>query len=123
MYSRGATLSEDALSAFDPDGARERMGVDHEGFGRVFEYIWREVSERRPLLEAAWQAGNVRETVLHAHTIKSAAATIGAEGLSRAAAAVETAALAEDARATEAALAALRAARDKLSRLVGLELR
>ena len=123
MYSRGATLSEDALSAFDPDRARERMGVDQEGFGRVFEYIWREVSERRPLLEAAWQAGNVRDTALHAHTIKSAAATIGAEGLSRAAAAVETAALAGDARATESALGALRAARDMLSRLVGLELR
>lgn len=123
MASCGATQTDDALSVFDPDGARERMGVDREGFGRMFEYIWREVSERRPLLEAAWQAGDIRQTALHAHTIKSAAAAIGAEGLSRAAAAVETAALAGDARMTEAALVALRAARDMLSRLVGLELR
>ncbi|MGE4535686.1 MAG: Hpt domain-containing protein [Desulfovibrio sp.] len=121
MYPCGASLPEDALSAFDPERARRHMGVDRAGFGRVFEHIWREVSERRTLIDDAWQAGDFKQIGLHAHTIKSAAATIGAEGLSRAAATVEHAAEARDQQALDAAMDALRTARETLCRLVGME--
>ncbi|EFL51978.1 Hpt protein [Solidesulfovibrio fructosivorans JJ]] len=123
MYPCGASLPEDVLSVFDPEGARRRMGVDRAGFGRVFEHIWREVSERRTLIDAAWQAGDFKRIGLQAHTIKSAAATIGAEGLCRAAAAVERAAEAGDRQALDAAMAALRTARETLCRLVGIQQR
>ncbi len=106
--------------AFDPEGARRHLGVDEENFGRIFECIWLEVSQRRSLLEEAFAAGDFGKVILHAHTIKSSCATIGAEALSRAAAAVEQAAAAGCATDLARALGAFRAAKETLSKLLGM---
>jgi HPt (histidine-containing phosphotransfer) domain-containing protein len=57
---------------------------------------------------------------LHAHTIKSSAATIGAEALSQAAARVERAAQEGQLDELSAALASFHAAKETLSKLLGL---
>lgn len=130
MYPCGASLSDDAQEAsgtgsggretFNPEGAIRRMGIDRADFGRIFEYIWCEVSERRSLLDDAFRAGDVKRVALQAHTIKSSAATIGAEALSRAAEAVELAAGAGDMEALAQAMDAFHAAKETLCKLVGL---
>lgn len=117
MYPCGAA---DGREMFDPEAARRRMGVGRTDFARIFEHIWREVAERRSLLDEAWQAGDAKQVGLHAHTLKTAAATIGAEGLRSASEALEQAADAGDREAMAVAIAHLHAARDLLARLVGL---
>ena len=120
MYPNGAWTAPQDRDAFDPEAARLRMGVDRKDFARIFEYIWREVRERRSRLDDAWQAGDWKAVALHAHTVKSSAAAIGAEGLRRAAEGVERAAEAGDAIALEAALRTFHTARELLARLVGV---
>jgi len=105
---------------FDPDGARQRLGLGESDFARIFECIWSEVSERRSLLEEAYLAGDLARVALHAHTIKSCAATIGAKHLSLAAAAVEREADAGCVEALDAAVTAFRVAKETLSKLLGL---
>ena len=107
-------------ATFDPEAARRHMGVDADGFRRVFDCIWDEVSRRRSLLDAAYASGDLEGVALQAHTIKSSAASIGAEALSRAAAAVETAARQQTAEALALAIGRFNAARDTLSRLAGI---
>jgi histidine phosphotransfer protein HptB len=107
-------------AAFDPEGARQHMGIDRADFRRIFDCIWCEVTERRSLLDEAFRSGDRKQVVLHAHTIKSSAAAIGASALSRAAAAVEQAAEAGHADALSAAMDALHVAKETLCRLVGL---
>ena len=107
-------------SAFDPEAARQHMGIDRANFGRIFEWIWCEVSERRSLLDAAYQAGDLQLVVLHAHTIKSSAASIGAQALSRAAAAVERAAGCDCPQELAVAMEAFHAAKETLCRLIGM---
>lgn len=107
-------------SAFDPEAARQHMGLDRAGFGRIFECIWSEVSERRSLLEEAYQAGNIKRVALHAHTIKSSAASIGALALSRAAAAVERAADCGGPQELAFAIGAFHAAKETLCKLIGM---
>lgn len=120
MYPCGAAMLPEDRQAFDPEAARERMGVGRTEFARFFDYIWHEVRERRSRLDEAWRAGDWKAVALHAHTVKSSAAAIGAEGLRRTAEAVERAATAEDAAALDEALCAFHAARDLLARLVGM---
>jgi histidine phosphotransfer protein HptB len=105
---------------FDPEGARRMLGLAASDFARVFECIWSEVSERRSLLEEAFSAGDLARVALHAHTIKSCAATIGAKHLSLAAAAVEKAADAGHVEALAAAITAFQAAKETLSKLLGM---
>ncbi len=107
-------------SLFDPERARRHMGIDEASFGRIFECVWREVSERRSLLDEAFRAGNLRKVALHAHTIKSSSATIGAQALSRAAASVEQAASTGNIEILTHAMGAFHAAKETLSRLVGM---
>ena len=107
-------------TAFDPEAARRHMGVDADDFRRVFDCIWNEVSSRRTLLDAACAANDLKSVVLHAHTIKSSAAAIGAEALSLAAAAVEQAARQHSEDALASAMRRLHAARETLSRLTGI---
>lgn len=109
-----------AAISFDPEGARRQLGLNASGFARIFDCVWLEVTERRTLLERAMEAGDLGRVALHAHTIKSSAATIGAGALSLAAAAMERAA---DAGRTEELLAAFhtfRAAKETLSKLLGM---
>lgn len=130
MYPCGAPLPEDAPQAsgtgpsagetFNPEGARRRMGIGRADFGRIFEYIWCEVSERRSLLDDAFRAGDVKRVALQAHTIKSSAATIGAEALSRTAEAVELAAGAGNMEALAKAMDAFHVAKETLCKLVGM---
>ncbi|KHK04118.1 hypothetical protein NY78_0562 [Desulfovibrio sp. TomC] len=96
------------------------MGVDPEGFRRIFDCIWHEVAKRRTLLDEAYEAGDMTSVILQAHTIKSSAASIGALGLGRAAAAVEEAARDGATDALAAAMVRFHAAKETLSRLVGL---
>jgi HPt (histidine-containing phosphotransfer) domain-containing protein len=107
-------------ATFDPEGARRHMGVDPDGFQRVFNCIWNEVTRRRSLLDVAFAAGDLDGVALQAHTIKSSAASIGAVALSRAAAAVEAAARQQSTETLAAAMARFHAARETLSRLAGL---
>lgn len=106
--------------AFDPEAARRRMGVGRAAFCRLFECVFGEVTERRTLLDEAVAAGDLKRAALQAHTIKSAAATIGALALSRAAAAVELAADSGDLDGLAAAMAALHSAKETLCKLVGM---
>uniref|UniRef100_I2Q0C9 HPt domain-containing protein n=1 Tax=Desulfovibrio sp. U5L TaxID=596152 RepID=I2Q0C9_9BACT len=106
--------------AFDPEAARRRMGVGRAAFGRLFECIWDEVTQRRTLLDEAVWAGDLKQAALHAHTIKSVAATIGAVALSRAAAAVERAAGSGDRDGLAAGMDALHSAKETLCKLVGM---
>jgi len=115
-----ASESEAAARTFDPESARQHMGVDQDDFWRLFEYIWREVSERRTLLDAAVGAGDRKAIVLQAHTIKSSAAAIGATGLSQAAAAVERIAAVGSMEELAIAMEAFHAAKEILSTLVGM---
>jgi len=107
-------------ATFDPEAARRHMGMDADGFRRVFDCIWDEVSRRRSLLDAAYASGDLEGVALQAHTIKSSAASIGAEALSRAAAAVETAARQQTIEALALAIARFNTARETLSRLAGI---
>jgi HPt (histidine-containing phosphotransfer) domain-containing protein len=107
-------------ATFDPEGARLHMGIDPDGFRRIFDCIWHEVAKRRTLLDEAYEAGDLASVILQAHTIKSSAASIGAVALSRAAAAVEKAARDSASEALAAAMAHFHAAKETLSRLVGI---
>ncbi|WP_075354524.1 Hpt domain-containing protein [Desulfovibrio sp. DV] len=107
-------------ATFDPEGARLHMGIDPDGFRRIFDCIWHEVAKRRTLLDEAYEAGDLASVILQAHTIKSSAASIGALALSRAAAAVEKAARNNAPDALAAAMVHFHAAKETLSRLVGL---
>lgn len=107
-------------ATFDPEGARLHMGVDPEGFRRIFDCIWHEVAKRRTLLDEAYETGDMASVILQAHTIKSSAASIGALALGRAAAAVEEAARDSATDALAAAMVHFHAAKETLSRLVGL---
>jgi HPt (histidine-containing phosphotransfer) domain-containing protein len=109
-----------SATIFDPEGAREQLGIDASGFARIFDCIWLEVSERRSLLDEAFKANDLATVALHAHTIKSSAATIGAEALSQAAFAVELAAIARKHDELVAALAAFNTAKETLSKLLGM---
>jgi HPt (histidine-containing phosphotransfer) domain-containing protein len=120
VYPCGATHAATELDAYDPEAARRRMGVDRADFARIFDYIWHELVERRSLLDAAWKAGDLALVGLHAHTLKTAAATIGAEGLRRAAETLERAAAAGDLAAMEQAMCDFHAARAILARMAGL---
>ena len=116
----GTPRADSDAPLFDPEGARRQLGLDASSFTRIFECIWLEVSERRSRLEEAFAAGDLARVALHAHTIKSSAATIGAGALSKAAAAVERAA--DDGRIEElaAAIAAFHRAKETLSKLLGM---
>ena len=107
-------------ATFDPEGARLHMGVDPDGFRRIFDCIWHEVAKRRTLLDEAYEIGDLASVILQAHTIKSSAASIGALALSRAAAAVEQAARNNAPDALAVAMVHFHAAKETLSRLVGL---
>ncbi|WP_428559414.1 MAG: Hpt domain-containing protein [Solidesulfovibrio sp. DCME] len=120
MYPCCLDTTEAVREAFDPETARRRMGVDRTDFARIFGHIWREVVDRRSLLDAAWGCGDSKAVALHAHTLKTSAATIGAEGLRRAAEALERAADDGDEAAMAEALRDFHAARDILARLVGV---
>jgi histidine phosphotransfer protein HptB len=113
-------VGREADETFDPERARRHMGIARSDFTRIFECVWSEVTERRSLLDEAFRTGDVRQVVLHAHTIKSSAAAIGAAALSRAAAAVEQAAAAGRMEALSSAMDALHVAKERLCRLVGL---
>lgn len=117
---RGPDLIGNVAVSFDPEGARRHLGLDAPGFARIFECIWTEVSERRSLLEEAFEDGDLTRVALHAHTIKSSAATIGAIAMSQAAAAVERAADEGHAEKLTAALEAFCVAKETLSKLLGM---
>ena len=51
-------------ATFDPEAARRHMGVDADGFRRVFDCIWEEVSRRRSLLDAAYALGDLEGVAL-----------------------------------------------------------
>ena len=108
-------------AAFDPEGARQHMGIDPDGFKRIFDCIWHEVVKRRTLLDEAYEAADMNSVALQAHTIKSSAAAIGALALSRAAAAVEQAARNRASGDLAAAMVQFHAAKETLSRLVGID--
>ncbi|MEA4854807.1 MAG: Hpt domain-containing protein [Solidesulfovibrio sp.] len=120
MYPCCLETAEAVREAFDPEAARRRMGVGRADFARIFEHIWREVVDRRSLLDTAWRAGDDKAVALHAHTLKTSAATIGAEALRRAAEALEQAAATGDRAAMDRAMRDFHAARDLLGRLVGI---
>ena len=107
-------------ATFDPEGARHHMGIDPDGFRRIFDCIWHEVAKRRTLLDEAYEVGDLGRVVLQAHTIKSSAASIGAQALSRAAAVVEQAARDKALGELAAAMVHFHAAKDTLSRLGGI---
>lgn len=110
-----------AMAVFDPEDARRQLGIDESSFARIFDHIWLEVSQRRSLLDEAFEAGDLARVALHAHTIKSSAATIGAKALSVAAARVEQAAQPGGRLETvAAALTSFHAAKETLSKLLGL---
>lgn len=108
-------------ATFDPEGARQHMGIDPDGFKRIFDCIWHEVAKRRTLLDEAYEAADMGSVALQAHTIKSSAASIGALALSRAAAAVEQAARDRATGDLAAAMVHFHAAKETLSRLVGID--
>lgn len=108
-------------ATFDPEGARQHMGIDPDGFRRIFDCIWHEVAKRRTLLDEAYAAADMDNIALQAHTIKSSAASIGAAALSRAAAAVEQAARDQAPGELAAAMVHFHAAKETLSRLVGID--
>jgi histidine phosphotransfer protein HptB len=113
-------VGREADAAFDPERARRHMGIDRADFRRLFDCIWSEVTERRSLLDEAFRVGDLKQVVLHAHTIKSSAAAIGASALSRAAAAVEQAADAGRMEALSEAMDTLHVTKERLCSLVGL---
>lgn len=108
------------LAVFNPEGARRQLGIGESDFHRVFECIWLEVSKRRTLLDAAFQEGDLKAVALQAHTIKTSAATIGAEALSQAAMAVELAAKAGCLETVARAMNAFHTAKQTLSKLLGM---
>lgn len=108
------------VAVFNPEGARRQLGIGESDFSRVFECIWLEVSKRRSLLDAALQAGDLKAVTLQAHTLKTSAATIGAEALSQAALAVEMAAKSGCLESVTRAVAAFHAAKQTLSKLLGM---
>jgi len=107
-------------AVFDPEGARAHLGLDVSCFARVVRCIWTEVSERRCRLDEALAAGELPRVVLHAHTIKSSAATIGAETLRQAAATVEDLAAKRQIEPLPAAVRHLRFAANALSNMLGI---
>lgn len=107
-------------AVFDPEAARTHLGLDAAGFARVLRCVWTEVSERRRRLEEAVAGGDLPTAALHAHTIKSSAATMGAETLRQAAAMVEELAAKPRAGELPAAMTRLRRAADALSKLGGI---
>jgi histidine phosphotransfer protein HptB len=109
-----------SAAVFNPEGARRQLGIGVSDFTRIFDCIWIEVSARRTLLDQAFQAGDLAMVALHAHTIKSSAATIGAEALSQSAQAVERAAVAGCLDELAETLVAFHAAKQTLSKLLGM---
>ena len=105
---------------FDPETARRHLGLDASGFSRIVTCIWTEVSKRRCLLEEALATGDLARVALHAHTIKSSAATIGAGALRQAAATVEHIAGKGRREELPAAVATFRTAAENLSKLLGM---
>ena len=109
-----------SLAVFNPEGARRQLGIGESAFSRMFDCIWLEVSKRRTLLDEALQAGDLPSVALQAHTIKTSAATIGAEALCQAAAALERAAGGGNLPDVRRAADAFHAAKQTLSKLLGM---
>lgn len=109
-----------ALAVFNPEGARRQLGIGESDFSRVFDCIWLEVSKRRGLLDEALRDGDLKTVHLQAHTLKTSAATIGAEALSQAALAVELAAKSGSLEAVTRAVEVFHAAKQTLSKLLGM---
>lgn len=83
-------------SVLDTAAAIARMDNDPAMYWEVFPIFMEETAQHIEQLEDALDASDVRRCRLMAHSIKSSAATIGAEQMRMQAANAEQAALAED---------------------------
>ncbi|MHC6201936.1 ATP-binding protein [Breznakiellaceae bacterium SP9] len=81
------------IAGLDTERGLSMTGGDEQGYIRVLRSFVDDVRERLPLLESEQAQESLHTFSMHAHTLKSAAATIGAMNVSQMAAALETAAV------------------------------
>lgn len=95
--SRDAPLCDDRTPILDERAARKELGVSPDDFPMIMDAALGEIERRAKLMDTAIRAGDLKDAVMHAHTVKSSAATIGAYRLSRASLKLEKAAANRDA--------------------------
>ncbi|MHC6202142.1 ATP-binding protein [Breznakiellaceae bacterium SP9] len=81
------------IAGLDTKHGLSMTGGGEQGYIRVLRSFVDDARERLPLLESEQAQESLRTFTIHAHTLKSAAATIGAMNVSQMAAALETAAV------------------------------
>ncbi len=74
---------------FDRAGALERLGGDEKILARVVDLLLTTVPDDIAAIRQALDAGNIQVATRHAHSIKGAAASVGADALSSSAARFE----------------------------------
>ncbi len=87
-------MAASARGLFDPAALAKLAELDPSGSGRLIERVFatfvRTAGRMRPAFDAGWRDGDLPAVQFVAHTLKSAAAYIGALRLVRACEAVET---------------------------------
>ena len=92
---------------FDPGAAREAMGISWNQYAGVSRVSFDEALRRLDQAGAALASGNLEEAAIAAHTVKGAAATLGAYSSRDLAGTLEKALRRNDVDAARAAQAAL----------------
>jgi len=86
----------EAAAVLDLNAAAETLGVSHAEVLRLLPHAMEEIGHKMALAQRGMENGLLREVALQAHTLKSIAATVGAEATRRAALRLENAARKED---------------------------
>lgn len=94
---RDTPFAEGQTPILDERAARMELGVSSDDFPMIMDAALGEIDRRAKLMDAAIQAGDFKDAVMHAHTVKGSAAAIGAYRLSRASLELEKAAKDRDA--------------------------
>ena len=93
---QSAQARSDAPSVLDMAAASATLGVPRAEVRRLLPHAMTEIGHKLSLAEQGMDRGELREVTLQAHTLKSVAATVGAEAARRAAMKLENAARRED---------------------------
>lgn len=108
----------DAAPVLDVVAAASHLGVSRAEILHLIPNAMKEIDNKLKLAERAMETKTLREVALQAHTLKSVAASIGAETTRRAALKLENAARREEAELAGKRMAALRSQANRLENAV-----
>ncbi len=106
-------------SLFDPEAARQAMGISREQYLELARVSFAEAGRRLTEAETAMDAGDTPRAAIAAHTVKGAAATLGAYSCRDLAGELDKALRAGDLAAAGRTRAALRAQWEKVAAVFG----